>query len=62
MSEAVEDPIKYPFRVHFHDGKSFDFRAVNPLVAERKARAAHPGGFVKKVKRIREQDYDSSNA
>lgn len=38
MSEATADPIKSPFRVHFHDGKTFDFHAVHPLVAERKAR------------------------
>ncbi|MBZ7923140.1 hypothetical protein LAC81_15215 [Ensifer adhaerens] len=38
------------FRVFFHDGKTFDFEAGHPLIAEKKARAAHPGGFVKKVK------------
>jgi hypothetical protein len=43
-------PTKHWFRVHFHDGKTLDFEAVHPLIAEKKARAAHPGGFVKKVK------------
>ncbi|MQY00432.1 hypothetical protein GHK03_30870 [Sinorhizobium medicae] len=41
------------FRVHFHDGKTFDIAAANSLIAEKKARAppgrvreesqAHPG-------------------
>ncbi|MDX0213117.1 hypothetical protein GOC35_15855 [Sinorhizobium meliloti] len=44
------------FRVHFHDGKTFDITAANSLIAERKARAAHPGGYVKKVKLIREKE------
>lgn len=43
------------FRVHFHDGKSLEYFAGHPLIAEKKARAAHPGGFVKKVKLIREE-------
>ncbi|MFT2213110.1 hypothetical protein ACLJYM_14600 [Rhizobium giardinii] len=53
MSESTPD--KRWFRVHFHDGKTFDFCAGHPLIAEKKARAAHPGGFVKKVKLIREE-------
>lgn len=43
------------FRVHFHDGKTFDITAANSLIAERKARARHPGGYVKKIKLIREK-------
>lgn len=46
-------PIKHWFRIHFHDGKTLDFETVHPLVAEKKARAAHPGGFVKKVKLLK---------
>jgi len=42
--------IKHLFRVHCHDGKTLDFETVHPLIAEKKDRAAHPGGFVKKVK------------
>lgn len=42
-------PIKHWYRVYFHDGKTLDFETVNSLVAEMKAHAAHPGGFVKKV-------------
>ncbi|MDX0506356.1 hypothetical protein GOC90_27645 [Sinorhizobium medicae] len=42
------------FRVHFHDGKTFDISTGNSLIAEKKARAAHLGGYVKKVKLIRE--------
>ncbi|MDX1090361.1 hypothetical protein GOL89_25085 [Sinorhizobium medicae] len=44
------------FRVHFHDGKTFDIAAANSLIAESKARAAHPGGFVKKIKLIPEKE------
>jgi hypothetical protein len=44
------------FRVHFHDGKTLDIAAANSLIAERKARAAHPGGYVKKIKLIRERE------
>lgn len=44
------------FRVHFHDGKTFDITAANSPIAERKARAAHPGGYVKKVKLVREKE------
>lgn len=43
------------FRVHFHDGKVFDIAAANSLIAEKMARARHPGGYVKKVKLIREK-------
>lgn len=44
------------FRVHFHDGKTSDIAAANSLIAEKKARARHPGGYVKKVKLIRNRN------
>lgn len=50
------DQVSLPvFRVHFHDGKTFDIAAGNSLIAEKRARARHPGGYVKKVKLIREK-------
>ena len=42
------------FRVHFHDGTSIDIQAGNSLVAEARARKERPGGFVKKIKFLRE--------
>lgn len=42
------------FRVHFHDGKTIDIAAASSLLAERQARIKHPGGYVKKIKLIRE--------
>lgn len=65
MSEsapATADPEKHWFRVHFHDGKTLDFRVAHPLIAERKARGAHPGGFVKKIKRLKENPDASSRS
>lgn len=44
------------FRVHFHDGKTIDISAASSLIAERQARIKHPGGYVKKIKLIREKD------
>lgn len=52
MTESPE-PEKHWFRVFFHDQKTLDYHVAHPLVAERKARAAHPGGFVKKIKRLK---------
>lgn len=52
------DTARLPeFRVHFHDGKTLDIPAAHSLIAEKKARAAHPGGYVKKVKLIREKKH-----
>ncbi|MDX0058057.1 hypothetical protein GOC19_16620 [Sinorhizobium meliloti] len=48
------------FRVHFHDGKTFDIAAGNSLIAEKRARARHPGGYVKKVKLVREKQNASA--
>lgn len=53
---------KHWFRVHFHDGKTLDYRVAHPLIAERKARGAHPGGFVKKIKRLMENPDASSRS
>ncbi len=53
------DAPKLPeFRVHFHDGKTLDISAGSSLLAERQARIKHPGGYVKKVKLVREKTDD----
>lgn len=56
MSETAGSPT---FRVHFHDGTSVDITAANSLIAERDARKRHPGGFVKKIKLVREAKHDA---
>lgn len=43
-----------------HDGKTLDIAAANSLLAEKKARARHPGGYLKKVKLIREKQRGSN--
>ncbi|MCM5689167.1 hypothetical protein [Sinorhizobium meliloti] len=56
--DTKTDQVSLPaFRVHFHDGKTFDIVAANSLIAEKRARARHPGGYVKKVKLIREKQH-----
>ncbi len=55
-------PQKFPFRVFFHDGRTFDTRAVNPLVAEAQACRENAGGFVKKIKRLKDHEYVDRNA
>lgn len=54
MTEATATPQKHWFRVHFHDGRTRDEHAVNALVAEKNARARTHGGYVKKIKRLKE--------
>lgn len=56
MTIFIATPAKSRFRVHFHDGKTLDITAANSLIAERKARASHPGGYVKKIKLVRQKE------
>ncbi|KQY27208.1 hypothetical protein [Rhizobium sp. Root482] len=62
VTAGAAEAGKHWFRVHFHDGKTLDYRVAHPLIAERKARGAHPGGFVKKIKRLKENPDASSRS
>ncbi|KQS90328.1 hypothetical protein [Rhizobium sp. Leaf386] len=59
MTETSPQPEKHWFRVHFHDETTQDHFTVNSLVAEKNARAKNPGGFVKKIKRLKEVKSDA---
>lgn len=54
---TAASPAKPVFRVHFHDGTSLDVTAANSLIAEKDARKARPGVYVKKIKLVRDPSF-----